>query len=165
MDDGDRLNLTLCHELCHVAAWLIDHVSKPPHGPVFKRWAARAAAAFPGVEVTTCHHYNINYKYTYECATDWCRQTFGRHSDSIDVETQRCGVCSGTLRRVLPLRADGTPATPRAAAGFSLFVQERFAAAKAAMPAGTPHGEARGAGSPALRCFAALPPRPLCGVM
>lgn len=30
------------HEMCHVAAWLIDHTAKPPHGPAFKAWAARA---------------------------------------------------------------------------------------------------------------------------
>lgn len=139
VDDSYRLDCTLCHELCHVAAWLVDHVSKPPHGPVFKKWAGKAAAALPGLQVTTCHHYEIRFAYNYECATDWCRQQYGRHSNSIDVATQRCGVCSGTLREVRKANADGTPATPRAAAGFSLFVKERFASTKAAMPAGTPH--------------------------
>lgn len=34
LDNRDRLRLTLAHELCHVAAWLIDHVARPPHGEV-----------------------------------------------------------------------------------------------------------------------------------
>ena len=34
VDCVDRLRRTLAHELCHVAAWLVDHVSKPPHGQV-----------------------------------------------------------------------------------------------------------------------------------
>ena len=34
LDRPDRLRRTLVHELCHVAAWLIDHTSKPPHGSV-----------------------------------------------------------------------------------------------------------------------------------
>lgn len=27
--------------MCHVASWCIDHVAKPPHGDVFKKWAKR----------------------------------------------------------------------------------------------------------------------------
>ena len=34
VDCEDRLQRTLAHELCHVAAWLLDQVSKPPHGQV-----------------------------------------------------------------------------------------------------------------------------------
>lgn len=34
LDSSDRLRRTLVHELCHVAAWLLDHVAKPPHGEV-----------------------------------------------------------------------------------------------------------------------------------
>lgn len=34
LDSRDRLRQTLAHELCHVAAWLLDHVSKPHHGEV-----------------------------------------------------------------------------------------------------------------------------------
>lgn len=41
VDSVDRLQRTLLHELCHAAAWLIDHVAKPPHGTHFKYWAGR----------------------------------------------------------------------------------------------------------------------------
>ena len=34
MERSERLRRTLVHELCHVAAWLLDHVAKPPHGEV-----------------------------------------------------------------------------------------------------------------------------------
>lgn len=71
VDNEDKLCRTLCHELCHVAAWLIDHVAKPPHGPVFKLWAAKAASAYPGLEVTTCHNYDIHYAYRWQCENVW----------------------------------------------------------------------------------------------
>ena len=58
---------TLLHELCHAAAWVIDHKSNPPHGAHFWAWANRAKEALPGVPVTTCHSYKINYKYRYVC--------------------------------------------------------------------------------------------------
>ena len=41
IDNELRLRCTLLHELCHVAAWTLDHVRKPPHGPHFKLWASR----------------------------------------------------------------------------------------------------------------------------
>lgn len=41
VDSLTRLRSTLLHELCHVAAWVVDHTAKPPHGPCFKHWADR----------------------------------------------------------------------------------------------------------------------------
>lgn len=97
------LTKTLLHELCHAAAWIVDHKSKPPHGSHFWSWANRAKAAHPGVPVTTCHTYTINYKYRYVCvgasppedgdggpadAGRGCGAEIGRHSKSINVETQ-----------------------------------------------------------------------------
>ena len=41
VDSPQKLRNTLLHELCHVATWVINHVSKPPHGTHFKYWAAR----------------------------------------------------------------------------------------------------------------------------
>ena len=34
LDSHGRLQRTLAHELCHVAAWTFDRVAKPPHGKV-----------------------------------------------------------------------------------------------------------------------------------
>jgi len=38
VDDPEKLRSTLCHELCHAAAWLIDNNANPPHGPIFRKW-------------------------------------------------------------------------------------------------------------------------------
>jgi predicted SprT family Zn-dependent metalloprotease len=43
IDDTYKLTQTLCHELCHVAAWVVNGTRKPPHGAAFKMWAALAA--------------------------------------------------------------------------------------------------------------------------
>lgn len=51
LDSYSKLRRTLAHELCHVAAWLLDHTAKPPHGAVFKKWGTRAKAALPEMEV------------------------------------------------------------------------------------------------------------------
>jgi hypothetical protein len=42
IDEEHRLRSTLLHEMCHAAAWLVDGVSKPPHGSCFKKWANTA---------------------------------------------------------------------------------------------------------------------------
>lgn len=39
IDEEHRLRATLLHEMCHAAAWLVDGVSKPPHGACFRKWA------------------------------------------------------------------------------------------------------------------------------
>ena len=39
VDSEYKLRNTLAHELCHVAAWVVDHKAKPPHGEHFKKWA------------------------------------------------------------------------------------------------------------------------------
>ena len=39
IDEELRLRSTLLHEMCHAAAWLVDGVSRPPHGSCFKKWA------------------------------------------------------------------------------------------------------------------------------
>lgn len=45
------------------AAWLVDHTAKPPHGPVFRRWADRAMARYTHLDITTCHAYEIFYPF------------------------------------------------------------------------------------------------------
>jgi hypothetical protein len=118
----------------------IDKSNKPPHGPAFKGWAARAMAACPGLDVTTCHSYDISFAFRYACTTDWCRHEYGRHSASIDTDRKACGVCGGRLVLQPRLKADGTPAVKRPPTAFSLFTKEHFAATKAGMP-GAPHAE------------------------
>ncbi|CAN0322866.1 unnamed protein product, partial [Scytosiphon promiscuus] len=146
---------TLLHELCHAAAWVVDHISKPPHGDHFWAWANRAKAAHPGVPVTTCHSYSINYKYRY-------LQVGGRGGDRVMdslsgvqafffrfrvdrlpqqalvfVKTSVCGRCKGRLALFGTHGKDGKLKKPRAASGFSLFVKERYAQVKGVLPPGT----------------------------
>jgi hypothetical protein len=129
VDTEDKLRNTLCHEMCHAAAFLVDGVSKPPHGTHFRAWAARAMRAHPGLDIQRCHSYDIHYKYTYACVGE-CGQTYGRHSRSIDVASKRCGRCFGALVLQPRLKADGTPAATRGPSAFAVYVKENFAAVK-----------------------------------
>jgi predicted SprT family Zn-dependent metalloprotease len=97
LDDKKRLETTLLHELCHVAAFLIDGEFKPPHGASFRRWADRAERVL-GYVVTTCHNYDIFTPHKFKCVNDTCGQVYGRHSKKgIRVESQICGCCRGKL--------------------------------------------------------------------
>jgi len=119
--DGDgRLAATLLHEMCHVAAWLLDGVARPPHGPTFKAHAASASAALPSVPpVTTCHGYRVHAPHAWRCVgrvgeggggggaaataaaaappAGGCGREYRRHSASIDPTRHACGVCRGRL--------------------------------------------------------------------
>ena len=125
IDEEERMQNTLAHEMCHVAAWLLKGVCKPPHGPAFKLYAARVMAKHPHLNITTCHSYEIQFKYQYQCTTGWCGHVYGRHSRSIDVRKQRCGRCMGTLTLLPQLKADGTPKKKRQPNKFALFVKVR----------------------------------------
>ncbi len=54
--------------------------------------AARATIKYPHRAVERCHTYEIFKKHQYRCTS--CNYQFGRHSNSVDVETQRCGLVS-----------------------------------------------------------------------
>ncbi len=120
LDTPLKLAQTLLHELCHVAAWLVDGTNRPPHGRVFNKWAAAASAAYPARRVTTCHNYAIRFKFTYACT--FCAARVGRHSKSIVSGRAPCGACGG--RGALVLQADGgggAPTPARAASAYQAF--------------------------------------------
>jgi predicted SprT family Zn-dependent metalloprotease len=103
LDDQQRLQSTLLHELCHAAAWIVDGYQSPPHGAGFQKWAQRAMrAALPGVPVTTTHSYEISYKYAWACTSATCSVVVGRQSRSIDIKRQVCGRCKSRLQPVDP---------------------------------------------------------------
>jgi predicted SprT family Zn-dependent metalloprotease len=139
LDTAEKLEATLLHEMCHAAAWLLDKCAKPPHGSVFKKWAAKVMRVYPVVRVDTCHSYQIHQPYKYRCTQSWCLQEYGRHSKSIDVDAKACGVCNGKLEFLGKFNADGTKAEEKKATAFSLFVKEHFGSVKERLPAGTPH--------------------------
>ncbi|KAG8816746.1 hypothetical protein FRC17_000205 [Serendipita sp. 399] len=112
----ERLKNTLAHEACHAATWAINGDFTKPHGATFKRWATKVMKAFPDVEVTTRHDYEIQYKYTWKCVRPSCGQIYQRHSNSIDIEKQGCH-CSSRLQPQFSLpqkrtrngKVDGSP--------------------------------------------------------
>lgn len=109
VDCEHRLYNTLAHEYCHLANFMISNVRDNPHGASFKRWAKKCQTALRphpqygshGIEITTKHSYDINYKYLWCCRE--CGHEYGRHSKSIDPKKCRCRLCeTGQLVQVRP---------------------------------------------------------------
>uniref|UniRef100_A0A7S3UES1 SprT-like domain-containing protein n=1 Tax=Picocystis salinarum TaxID=88271 RepID=A0A7S3UES1_9CHLO len=138
VDAFPKLQRTLCHELCHVAAWLLDHTAKPPHGPVFKKWASRAMQVYPDLEISTCHHYEIHYPYRWKCGS--CFKVYGRHSNSIKPEKHACGICRGRLEPMGKFKPTGSPVRKRAPSAYTSFVKAHFAQARSDLGQGVSHG-------------------------
>jgi predicted SprT family Zn-dependent metalloprotease len=136
IDTEARLERTLVHEMCHCAAWLIDHVAKPPHGAAFKKWAVLSMRVAPHLEVSTCHQYEIFYSHQWQCSS--CHQSYGRHSNSIDVTKKVCGRCRGRLTYLGKFTRGGMPATVRQQSAFQRFVKDNFSATQENHPPNTP---------------------------
>jgi SprT-like zinc ribbon domain len=102
-------------------------------------WAKLAHKRRPDVQVTTCHNYDIAYKYRYQC--QGCSKTIGRHSKSVDTTRMVCGGCSGKLVLLKQVDANGVELQARTPSKFSLFVKEQFSCAKKALPKGSKHGD------------------------
>ena len=72
-------------------------------------WAQRAKSAYPQYgRFDQCHHYAIYKKWRYQCTNPRCRQLIKRHSKSIDVKRQSCGLCGSPLELLGAFRRDGT---------------------------------------------------------
>lgn len=114
IDDEYRLINTVTHEYCHLANYMISHVTDNPHGSSFKAWGRKCSEAMKDhplyggkIEVTTKHSYEIEYKYVWEC--EGCGQTYGRHSKSIDPIRQYCGGCRRRLVQIKPKPRNVSP--------------------------------------------------------
>ncbi|KAL3955909.1 hypothetical protein ACCO45_008755 [Purpureocillium lilacinum] len=71
IDDDNKLLNVLAHEFCHLANFMITGIANNPHGKEFKAWAAKCSRAFGeshGIQVTTKHAYDIDFKYTWQCS-------------------------------------------------------------------------------------------------
>lgn len=140
IDDESRLYNVLAHEFCHLTTFMISNVRNNPHGAEFKSWGRKATAAFEhlGVEVTTKHSYQIDYKYIWECVS--CGYEFKRHSKSVDPARHSCGRCKGRLAQTKPTpRGGGVGAAGTGAGGkegkkemgeYQVFVKRNFARVK-----------------------------------
>ncbi|QIX00573.1 hypothetical protein AMS68_006090 [Peltaster fructicola] len=133
INDETRLLNVLAHEFCHLANFMVSGIKDRPHGAEFKAWGRKCTQAFGarGVEVTTKHTYEIDYKYIWECTKEDCRMEFKRHSKSIDPSRHTCGVCKAKLVQVKPVPRNTAGAKTT---GYAGFVKEHFAAIKADMP-------------------------------
>ena len=136
IDDEERLYNVLAHEFCHLTTFMISEVRNNPHGAEFKSWGRKATAAFThkGVEVTTKHSYQIEYKYVWECIA--CGYEFKRHSKSVDPARHSCGKCKGRLAQTKPTpRGVGAGVAvgkdgKREKSEYQVFVKENFARVK-----------------------------------
>ncbi|KAF2666691.1 hypothetical protein BT63DRAFT_315915 [Microthyrium microscopicum] len=134
LDDELRLFNTIAHEFCHLTNFMISRVKNNPHGKEFKVWASKCTKAFSdrGVEVTTVHNYDIDYKYVWECTK--CGIEYKRHSKSIDPEKHACGSCKEILVQIKPVPRKKAPAS-----GYQLFIKENFQTVKK-QNSGASHG-------------------------
>ncbi|KAK0721403.1 SprT-like family-domain-containing protein [Apiosordaria backusii] len=110
ISDPHRLYNVLAHEFCHLCNFMISGVTTNPHGKEFKAWGEKVTKEFGdshGIEVTTKHTYEIDFKYVWRCME--CEMEFKRHSKSIDTARHRCGGCKGVLTQIRP--------TPRGTGG------------------------------------------------
>lgn len=108
IDDEHRLLNVIAHEFCHLANFMITGITNNPHGKEFKAWAYKVTQAFGesrGIEVTTKHSYEIDFKYVWECEA--CGIEYKRHSKSIHPDRHRCGSCKGVLKQTKPVPRKG----------------------------------------------------------
>lgn len=123
---AERMRSTLIHEMCHAAAWI--HNGENGHGKHWKNWTYRARKVFPELPpITVCHHYEIEYKYTYQCVL--CKAKYNAHTRSKKTENIRCAYCHGKIELFVNKKnKDGdTVATPaKKGKGFAAFVKEKY---------------------------------------
>ena len=136
----------LAHEFCHLCTFMISNVKNNPHGTEFKSWAKKASTIFAdrGVDVTTKHSYEIEYRYIWLCAgpdgkgIKGCGAEFKRHSKSIDPVRQGCGKCKGKLVQIKPkpkpaLQKKGGQVS-EVGLDYRSFVKANYALTKASNP-------------------------------
>ncbi|KAK4231940.1 SprT-like family-domain-containing protein [Podospora fimiseda] len=122
ISDPSRLLNVLAHEFCHLANFMISGITTNPHGKEFKLWAKKVTDKFGdshGIEVTTKHSYEIDFKYVWSC--EECQTDFKRHSKSIDTARHRCGVCKGVLKQIKPVPREG-----KGESEYQVFMKEEM---------------------------------------
>ncbi|KAK4242841.1 SprT-like family-domain-containing protein [Achaetomium macrosporum] len=127
IDNEHRLLNVLAHEFCHLANFMISRVTNNPHGREFKAWAAKCSRAFGhrGIEVTTKHSYEIDFKYVWECVA--CGVEYKRHSKSINPARHRCGSCKSELIQTKPVpRKPKEGRAPGKLSEYQMFMKEQM---------------------------------------
>lgn len=136
--DEHRLLNVLAHEFCHLANFMVSGIKDQPHGAQFKAWGRKVTGQFQGrgVQVTTKHSFEIEYRYIWRCSGEECGSEFRRHSKSIDPRRHTCGQCRSKLVQIKPTPRGGAGGNGKDG-GFTAFVKLRFASTKAGLPAGS----------------------------
>ncbi|KDQ20462.1 hypothetical protein BOTBODRAFT_40635 [Botryobasidium botryosum FD-172 SS1] len=131
VDCEERVRHTLSHEMCHLAAWIIDFEQKPDHGPAFKKCKLAYAES---LDVNLSRH--DRHGTPTKSPTSTSGNAFGRHSKSIDPSTQVCGRCKSQIR---PLFA--APKATAKKSGYQEFLKENLKPLRESRP-GMTMGEA-----------------------
>ncbi|EHK23218.1 uncharacterized protein TRIVIDRAFT_16124, partial [Trichoderma virens Gv29-8] len=131
IDDELRLLNVIAHEFCHLANFMINGIRDNPHGKEFKVWAAKCSQMYgsQGINVTTKHTYEIDFKYVWTCTACGCE--YKRHSKSIDPKRHRCGACKALLEQTKPTPRQ-TPTSQLSE--YQLFVKEQMKVVKSEHP-------------------------------
>jgi predicted SprT family Zn-dependent metalloprotease len=131
ISDENRLLNVIAHEFCHLANFMISGITGNPHGKEFKLWAAKCSAVFGdrGINVTTKHSYDIDFKYIWECTA--CGVEYKRHSKSIKPEQHRCGACKSMLKQTKPV-----PRTPGKTSEYQKFMKQQMKMIRSENPGG-----------------------------
>lgn len=136
IDDEHRLLNVLAHEFCHLANFMVSGITTNPHGKEFKAWATKCSLAFGdrGINVTTKHTYEIDFKYIWECTA--CCAEYKRHSKSIDPQRHRCGSCKSLLKQTKPVPRNGGGKASK----YQVFMKEQMKVVREENP-GSPQKE------------------------
>lgn len=135
----ERLLNAIAHEMCHLATWIIDNTHQQPHGPVFKKWAAKCNRLLgkQGVFVSTTHSFEIDYKYAWTCSNPWCGIVYQRHSKCLSPQKHACSNCRSQLTQTKPV-PKMKPFTP---SDYQIYLKNNLKNVKRRFP-GSPHKEA-----------------------
>ncbi|KAJ7171839.1 SprT-like family-domain-containing protein [Mycena crocata] len=91
VDSAERVRNTLCHEMCHLATWIIDKQLREGHGDFFRKWAKKIEKKDLCIIISIEHTYVISYPYEWECTK--CDHLVQRWQYSFDHKTTRCPKC------------------------------------------------------------------------
>ncbi|RVD80757.1 uncharacterized protein DFL_008649 [Arthrobotrys flagrans] len=136
-DDVERVESTLAHEYTHACVDILEIdrrqlKNEGPHGRLFKTWAKKVGRAMNIETPETCHSYEINYKFEYQCTI--CDRIYKAHSRKPAWTTSKgCELCKVPLVQIKPV-----PRTAKGTTPYQAFQKETFAKLKQDLPPGTP---------------------------
>ena len=126
IDNEERLESTMAHELCHILTWCVSNQFSNPHGREFKHYGSVVYDKL-GLTVSTTHDYLINYKYKWRCSNNLCAREYGRHSKSLNPDTVVCGGCQSRIHQIQPVPRSQSPQKNNGLSRYQEFLQSHVA--------------------------------------